>query len=63
MRQEQPGKAQPKGASLVETARLLGGVSTKTVSRMIREGRLRAVRVHKRVIVPLSEIERLMEGQ
>lgn len=35
------------------------GVSERTVIRMIHDGRIRAVRLGRRVLVPRSEIERV----
>jgi excisionase family DNA binding protein len=46
-------------ASVEEASRRLS-VSTFTTRRLIKSGQLRAVRVGKRVLVPLSEIERVM---
>jgi excisionase family DNA binding protein len=42
-----------------ETSRRLG-VSTFTVRRLIKSAHLKAVRVGKRVLVPASEIERVI---
>lgn len=53
----------PRGADVRETARLVGGVSDRTIRRMIVDGRLRAVRIGRRVIVPMSEIERVLEAR
>jgi excisionase family DNA binding protein len=49
-------------ASVEEASRRLA-VSTFTTRRLIKSGQLRAVRVGKRVLVPMSEIERvIVEG-
>jgi excisionase family DNA binding protein len=45
--------------SVEETSKRLA-VSTFTVRRLIKSGELRAVRVSKRVLVPETEIERVI---
>lgn len=52
-----------KAASVPEAARMLGGISTRSVFRMLGDGRLRGVRLGRRVVVPLSEIERVLEAR
>lgn len=53
--------ASRKAVNISETAKLLG-ISRDLVYQLIHEGRLRAVSVGKRRrLVPLSEIERLLE--
>lgn len=55
-------ESQESLASVEETSRRLS-VSTFTTRRLIKAGQLRAVRVGKRVLVPRSEIERvILEG-
>jgi excisionase family DNA binding protein len=54
--------SQERLASVEEASRRLS-VSTFTTRRLIRAKQLRAVRVGKRVLVPQSEIERvIVEG-
>lgn len=38
------------------------GVCTKTVERQIKAGKLRAVRIGRRVLVPAEELSRLSNG-
>jgi excisionase family DNA binding protein len=38
------------------------GCGLNTIDGMIRDGRLRAVRVGRRVVVPVDEVRRLLEG-
>jgi len=45
--------------SIAATSQRLG-VSTFTTRRLIKAGELRAVRVGKRVLIPQSEIERVI---
>lgn len=45
--------------SIAATSQQLG-VSTFTTRRLIKAGELRAVRVGKRVLIPQSEIERVI---
>lgn len=40
-----------------ETARQLGGVSTRTVSRLINAGEISSIKVRGRVLVPVSEVK------
>jgi excisionase family DNA binding protein len=47
-------------ASVEETSKRLS-VSTFTTRRLIKAGQLRAVRVGKRVLIPQSEITRVVE--
>jgi excisionase family DNA binding protein len=51
--------SQERLASVEEVSRTLS-VSTFTTRRLIKAKQLRAVRVGKRVLVPQSEIERVM---
>ena len=44
-----------------ETGRTLR-VSNSTVWRLVKDGRIRAVRIGKRVLIPESEINRLMQN-
>ena len=39
-----------------ETAFRLGGIHTKTVYRMLRDGKMNVVRVRRRTMVPASEV-------
>jgi excisionase family DNA binding protein len=48
------------GVSQADCARLLG-VSTKTVERMRKDGQIRSVMVRGKVIVPMSEIKRVLD--
>ena len=50
---------QERLASIEEASKKLS-VSTFTTRRLIKAKQLRAVRVGKRVLVPLSELERVM---
>jgi excisionase family DNA binding protein len=56
----QGGEMKDKLTSVVEASQCLG-VSTFTTRRLIKSKQLRAVRVGKRILVPASEIERVME--
>ena len=42
------------------TAQLLGGVSPKTVRRLVRNGTLRPVRIGRRVLFSRVDVERLL---
>ena len=46
-----------------EAAAVLGGVCVKTLEKLIAEKKLRAVRVGRRVFVPLSACEKFAKGQ
>ena len=47
----------------VEAARLLGGISVRTVIRLEAAGRLHAIRILRRVCYRVDEIERLIARQ
>ncbi|MDD2770363.1 MAG: helix-turn-helix domain-containing protein, partial [Methylococcus sp.] len=49
--------------SLQDAAQQLGGVSARTVRRMIEAGELPAVRVRGRLTVPLASIQAWVAGQ
>lgn len=49
---------EPKAFGIKAAAKGIG-VSERTIIRMIADGRLRSIRIGRRVLVPLSEIERL----
>jgi excisionase family DNA binding protein len=51
---------QDKLTSVVETSQRLS-ISTFTTRRLVKAGQLRAVRVGKRVLIPESEIVRVIE--
>ncbi len=44
----------------VDTGRILGGVTRQHIANMIEEGELRAIRLGRRVLVPATEIARLL---
>jgi excisionase family DNA binding protein len=50
------------GLTVAETAEQLR-VHEQTVRALIREGRLRSVRVGRRHVVPVSEVERFLQPQ
>lgn len=37
------------------------GISQHTLRRMVKSGRLQAVRVGRRILIPISELEKLMK--
>lgn len=45
-----------------EEARTIIGVSRNTMYRMLANGRLRSVRVGRKILIPLSAIDELMNG-
>jgi len=53
---------QPKLLSLEATAQQLGGVSTRTVRRMIDDGQLDSVKVMARLTVPMASIADWIEA-
>jgi excisionase family DNA binding protein len=53
---------QQEGISKVDTAVMLG-IGLTTVNKLIREGRLRSVKLGRRTIVPRSEVLRLLAGR
>jgi excisionase family DNA binding protein len=53
--------AQPDAVSIPEAAGKLG-VSQRTVERRIADGSLRVVRLGRRVLVPQTEVDRLLGG-
>lgn len=50
-----------KALKLREAAQVLG-VSTKTVRRLIDRNKLRAVRVLRHLLIPITEIDRFLSG-
>ena len=52
---------EPLAVSCEEAGRLLG-VSRFTIRRAIKQGRLQAVRVGRRVLIPVAELERLISA-
>lgn len=48
---------------LATACALLGGISRASLYRRIEAGDLRVVHVGRRVMVPQSEIDRLIDGQ
>jgi len=50
--------SEPRAFGIKEAARLLS-VSTWSIRRWIRQGKIRSVRLGKRVLVPASEVDRL----
>jgi len=48
---------------LPEAQKLLGGISRDLLYRLENRGELRMVRVGRRVMVPATEIERLIEAR
>lgn len=53
--------SRPKAVSRKDAAHLLG-LSLSTVARMLREGHLRHRKVGGRVLIPATEIDRLLEA-
>ncbi len=51
---------EPLAVDIREAARLLS-LSPRTIRRAIHQGRLRAVRVGRRLLIPVAELGRLME--
>jgi len=51
---------EPKAVNLKEAAQALG-VHPHTLKMLIADGRLRVVRVGRRYLVPVSELERFLE--
>ncbi len=50
-----------QGYNVSEGARIVG-VGRTTMHKMIREGRIRPVKIGARTIIPKSEIDRLLNG-
>lgn len=50
-----------RGYSVDETAKIIG-CGRVTVYELIKQGRLRRVKVGARTIIPMSEIEKLLNG-
>jgi excisionase family DNA binding protein len=42
---------------------LLGDMSEQTINRRIADGTIRAVRIGRRVLIPATEVERLLSGE
>lgn len=47
----------------IEAGRTLGGVSAKTIDRLISSGKLRAKKIGRRVVIQTSELQRYLEAQ
>jgi excisionase family DNA binding protein len=52
---------EPLAVSVAEAARLLS-VSKRTISRWIRSGRIPAIRLSRRVLVPLDSLKKLLQS-
>ncbi len=50
-----------QGYNVSESARIVG-VGRTTMHKMIREGRIRPIKIGARTIVPRSEIDRILRG-
>lgn len=50
-----------QGYNVAESARIIG-VGRTTMHKIIREGRVRPVKIGARTIIPKSEIDRLLNG-
>ncbi len=50
-----------QGYNVSESARIVG-VGRTTMHKMIREGRIRPVKIGARTVIPRSEIDRLLSG-
>jgi len=50
-----------QGYNVSESARIVG-VGRTTMHKMIREGRIRPVKIGARTVIPKSEIDRLLNG-
>jgi excisionase family DNA binding protein len=50
-----------QGYNVSESARIVG-VGRTTMHKMIREGRIRPVKIGTRTVIPKSEIDRLLNG-
>ena len=53
---------EPLAVDVREAARLTS-LSTFTIRRAVKRGRLRAVRVGRRVLIPVTELEQLVHGE
>lgn len=54
-------RQEPQTVPVEELAARLG-VHPSTVYRLVRQGELRAIRLRRRVLIPLPVAERLLEG-
>lgn len=50
-----------QGYNVSESARIVG-VGRTTMHKMIREGRIRPIKIGARTIIPRSEIDRILRG-
>jgi excisionase family DNA binding protein len=60
---QHPGDEDDEAFSRREAMRRLGNVSKQTMLELERQGRLRAVRIGRRVVYPRSEIVRLLAAE
>jgi excisionase family DNA binding protein len=51
-----------KTLTIAEASRVLG-ISERHAYDMVREGKLPALRLGNRIVVPVHQLERLLEGQ
>lgn len=61
MVRKEPENLERRGYSPVEAARIVGCGRTKMYD-LIKEGRIRVVKIGARTIIPKSEIDRLLNG-
>ena len=54
-------KAQARALNYDQVAEALG-LSRSTIKILVADGRLRSVKVGRRVLIPASEIERFLQG-
>src|SRR2546423_9023823 len=52
----------PRYGSAAELARY-GGISTKTVRRLVEAGRVRGFKVGRRVLIPFADLDRTIRGR
>jgi excisionase family DNA binding protein len=45
----------------LEQAEEMTGISHHTLRRLVRKGKIKAARVGRRIVIPVSEIERLVK--
>jgi excisionase family DNA binding protein len=53
---------EPKAVNVTEAAKVLG-LHPHTVRGMVEDGRLYSVRVGKRILIPVRELDRFLEPQ
>jgi len=61
MVRKEPESLERRGYSPAEAARIIGCGRTKMYD-LIKEGRIRVVKIGARTIIPKSEIDRLLNG-